>query len=371
MHTPNAPWIFVLGAPRSGTSLLRRLLSSHPRLFISPEVRILDLIYLTAVLSEHNGASPEEASVSPRALELGRSYAQILAQHQLSTLGKVRYGDKYPPYCLHLDALNALFPDAVFLHILRDGRDVVASSAQTRTANRGWRRSAAIPPTEQLVRDWMGFVQRARAAGTPLGASRYHEIRYEHLLSDPVSVLRDTCAFLGESFVPALLAGTAEIHAGQSWRETLSPAELATFHAVPGAEALLQRLGYPPTPHPSDQAVARAAGLTGPLTSSLAARQEGGEDTPALWAAVAEEAPPGSRARIAALVRALRGKTPDRGAILRLLACSEAPESVFAALHALPQDTPPARQALARWSQARGLDEAASNALFPNPEAAV
>lgn len=353
-------WIFVIGAPRSGTSLLRRLLSSHPDLFISPELRILELHLIAGALAEH-GTFTNTTSLSGRGIQHGRRFVERLAHHQRRHHGSRRYGDKYPPYSLQLPRLEALFPGAQYIHIIRDGRDVVRSLARTRAANRGWRRGPTIPGTDSLVRDWAAFVSTARQAGLPLGADRYHELRYEHLLADPAPVLRRAFGFLGLPSPPSLQDATAEIRTGRSWRETLSPAELMAFHRHPSAEALLSILGYAPTPLPEDR----------PQPSDpLLARIAQGEDSPSLWSAAAAAAPDGREARRHA-VRAIRGPAPDRAACLRLLGEPEAPESVFAALNAL--SSPPDRQlqaALSRWAEGRGLDPAASAALFGPSEAA-
>jgi len=357
----SSPWIFVVGAPRSGTSLLRRLLSCHPSLHISPELRVLELLLIAGVLSA-GGDPAKTTSIPTAALGFGRRYVDALGRHQLAALGRRRIGDKYPPYSLSVDRLGQLFPGAQFVHIIRDGRDVVSSLARTRAANRGWRRSATIPPAEALVRDWVTFVQRAREAGQPLGAARYHELRYEHLLADPAPVMRRLLAFLGESPHPAVLDGAGEIRPGRSWRETLSPAAWQAFHDNPLAEPLLATLGYAPTPTPADRAVPEAP---------IAARIAAGGDSPALWAAAGEQALSAGDQTAARrhLVRAIRGPHPDRGACVRLLGMPEAPESVFAAMNALSfSSDPQVCAALAAWSEARGLDAAASAALFlPRP----
>jgi hypothetical protein len=339
------PWIFVVGAPRSGTSLLRRLLSSHARLYISPELRILELVKIAGTLA----AAPE----SGHQVALGRAFGRLLARRQLIHTGSARYGDKYPPYCADMPELAALYPGAQFIHIIRDGRDVASSLARTRAANRGWRRGPEIPPFESLVGDWVSFVLSARHAGATLPAERYHELRYESLLADPIATLAETLRFLGEEVDASTVAGIGEIHPGRSWRETLSPAELLAFHRSPVAESLLERLGYAPTPLP-------AAGAD----SGPAGRIAAGGDDPADWSAVGQAALAAGHRRegVAALTRAIRGEGCDRAAAEALLALSDVPESVFAALNLL--DDPAASPSLAAWAAGRGLDAEAAAALF-------
>ncbi len=339
------PWIFVVGAPRSGTSLLRRLLSCHTRIYISPELRVLELIKIAGTL-----AAPTDTT---RQVAMGCAFGRLLARHQLRHTGSARYGDKYPPYCADIPELAALFPGAQFVHILRDGRDVVSSLARTRAANRGWRRGPDIPATDGLISDWVAFVRSARIAGAALAPGRYHELRYERLLADPVATLTGTLGFLGESIDPETIAGIGEVRPGRSWRVTLSPAEQQAFRRSPVAEGLLARLGYPPTPP-----LAPAAG------EGAAGRIAAGGDAPEDWSAVGRAALSDGRRRegIAALTRAIRGPTCDVDAAEALLGVPDAPESVFAALNLL--DDPGAGDALASWAIGRGLDPAAAAALL-------
>ena len=348
--TRRRPWIFVVGAPRSGTSLLRRLLSSHGRLYISPELRILELIKIAGVL-----AAPGNRA---RQVPMGMAYGRLLARHQLQHTNSVRYGDKYPPYCTDIPELSKLFPDAQFVHIIRDGRDVVSSLARTRAANRGWRRGPDIPAIDELVNDWVSFVHAARQGGAALEAGRYHELRYEHLLADPIPTLRATLRFLGEDIDAETIAGIGEIRTGRSWRQTLSPAEWLSFHRTPLAVALLHQLGYPPTPLPEDRVD------TTPPAEGVAERIASGGDDPHDWAELGRAAAAAGQSReaVAALTRAVRGPVCVEQAALDLLADPSVPESVFAALNMI--DAPSAAPALVDWAVGRGLDRAAAAALF-------
>lgn len=289
---------------------------------------------------------------------MGMAYGRLLVRHQLQHVDSTRYGDKYPPYCLDMQELSTLFPDAQFVHIIRDGRDVVSSLARTRAANRGWRRGPDIPPIDGLINDWVTFVRSARQSGAALETGRYHELRYEHLLADPIPTLRTTLRFLGEDIDADTIAGMGEIRAGRSWRETLSPAEWLSFHRCPPAEGLLQQLGYAPTPLPADR-----AHIT-PPTQGVAGRIAAGGDDPQDWAQSGRDAAAAGKTReaIAAWTRAVRGPVCVRQAALDLMADPSVPESVFAVLNML--DEPDCSEALMEWAAGRGLDREASAALF-------
>ncbi len=112
--------------------------------------------------------------------------------------GKARYGDKTPNYVLQLPLLARLFPEARFVHIVRDGRDVALSV--TGIDEWGPKR---VPGA---ARYWSQHVNAGRTAGRMLGPARYLEVRYEDLAAAPESELRSICAFYDLPFDPAMLS---------------------------------------------------------------------------------------------------------------------------------------------------------------------
>jgi hypothetical protein len=167
---------------------------------------------------------------------------------------KSRYGDKMPAYVLRIPFLAGMFPEARFVHIIRDGRDVALSAAAFR---------GALTDPVALAIDWCERVDAGRRAGQALGAIRYHEVRYEQLVAEPEAPIAGVCAFLDLPFEPAMLqfferhddvpaklrdnprhARLAEpLSAGsRSWRTAMAPADRERFEAVAGD--LLTDLGY-------------------------------------------------------------------------------------------------------------------------------
>lgn len=201
----------IVGAPRSGTTLLRFMLDAHPGLAIPPETGFLPSVAelpepvqpdglhslitsyhpdlpgwndfgISADVYRHQlyGLRPFSASEGVR--EFYRLYA---ADH-----GKSRYGDKTPTYCQHMPALQNLLPEAHFIHIIRDGRDVALSL-----------RNMWFGPGRDMTTlgaYWSGLVQTARTVAASL--RRYLEVRYEALIHDPEGELRTICAFLHLDF---------------------------------------------------------------------------------------------------------------------------------------------------------------------------
>lgn len=208
----------IVGSPRSGTTLLRFMLDSHPDVAIPPETGFLMLgehlvgegddlreRFADAVIAYPPGAPTwpdfgipaelfrrELAGLRPFSVAEGfRLFYRIYA----GRFGKPRYGDKTPTYGHHLRAIERLLPEARFVHLVRDGRDVAVSLRP--------RRFSPGHDIATQARHWRENVLTARAQGS--GCRHYLELRYEDLLRAPETVLRRACAFLGLNYHPAML----------------------------------------------------------------------------------------------------------------------------------------------------------------------
>jgi Sulfotransferase family len=293
----SAPPIFVIGAPRSGTTLLRIMLSSHPRIYIPPESDFIPRLFLgrgraamsrrralrnvrivldnRRFLREWRGDPLDPVSfvdgldeLTPAAF-LDALYRTYAAQH-----GAVRWGDKSPIYTHYVPLLAEIFPAGRFVHLIRDGRDAALSALAAY-------RDRFYVDIYFAARSWEHRVSAARMAGDRLGPDRYLELRYEELTVEPEATLRSLCDFLGESYDPAMrepqrlgrdLLRLNGRHApvrepphpnSGGWRTRLAPADQRLFDAV--AAGLLDDLGYdlgdPGPMAPSERA--RLAGLAG------------------------------------------------------------------------------------------------------------
>jgi Sulfotransferase family len=170
---------------------------------------------------------------------------------------KGRWGDKTPFYLRHIDELAAVWPDARFVVLVRDGRDVALSVMRVPFgANNVW----------AAARSW--------AAGIRLGldaerrhAGRVLTVRYEDLVTAPDQTVAGICEFLGLQYAPDMLAieqtDPAKIDKDQSgwftgvwaginasavgkWQRELTPDDQRVFTSVAGAE--LEAVGYDPGP---------------------------------------------------------------------------------------------------------------------------
>jgi hypothetical protein len=278
----------VLGVSRSGTTLLKEMLDSHSALAIPTESyfvpQLLDRhrrdfdvdVFLADVGRLERirewGVSPElvreqlptDPTVEAAIRAMYRAYAELRR--------KSRYGDKTPSYMQRLDALEQVFPDAQYVHLIRDGRDAGLSFLAMR------RRPAFNPARPRgigaFASQWRLEIEAARRLGRRTGPERYFELKYEDLVAEPESHLRRVCEFLGLAFEPEMLAYHERIDATQlrdhprlaepprkgvrSWRRELPTADAEVFEAVAGD--LLAELGYERAfPNPSPAAQARAA----------------------------------------------------------------------------------------------------------------
>jgi hypothetical protein len=107
--------------------------------------------------------------------------------------GKSRWGDKTPQYVLRMPQIAQLLPEARFVHMVRDGRDVALSVLPL------W----FGPTSLEEAASW--WVERVRAGRRDGPALNYLEVRYEHLVERPIEELRRVCAFVGVDFRTEML----------------------------------------------------------------------------------------------------------------------------------------------------------------------
>jgi hypothetical protein len=179
--------------------------------------------------------------------------------------GKRRWGDKTPMYMQNLRLLERLFPDALYVHLIRDGRDAALSFL---AMPRGIVTETWMHPhtAADFACQWHTEVAAARRLGRRVGG-RYLEVRYESLVDDVEAVLRPICEFAGLEYEAGMAdyAGNVDVSAKphqqrltqpptkgvRDWRAQMPPDDVAAFERVAGD--LLRELGYE-TSHPTDAA---------------------------------------------------------------------------------------------------------------------
>ena len=210
---------FIVGADRSGTTMLRLMLNEHSDVHVPRETwfltNLMDALPLNTPLDESQlGVAYKIITEHERwcDLEIGNSQLKLLLEQieepDLSDLvcaiykilllrtGKSRWGDKTPDYVKEINRLNQLFPGAQFIHVIRDGRDVCLSLLKKR-----WR--GTVVPT--IARYWSDCVSAGIAAGRNLPCNQYLEIFYEDLTTETEITLRKICDFLDIDFQENML----------------------------------------------------------------------------------------------------------------------------------------------------------------------
>lgn len=240
--------IFILGAPRSGTTLLYQILCNHRDLsFFTQNIiragvyrkgrilgynklwlaRIRNLIYKDKLSVQPHEApecwSPhlgtyEYLTENECTEEIIEHYSQVIAKVQ-AIFNRPRFINKNPQHCTRVRILNRIFPDAKFVHIVRDRTAVACSTIYASSmslptdsyflglrekifpliGNKNFLRRLSEVQLYELSRDIL--VSKAREANK-FGANRYYEINYEELVAWPRNKINEVLNFCGIGSYP-------------------------------------------------------------------------------------------------------------------------------------------------------------------------
>lgn len=272
------PAVFVVGCPRSGTTLLQRMLDHHPDLAVANDTHFIPrfvppagpdaplmpgrLAELTASRRFARFGLP--ASAVRRAAGRGsyRAFVAALYAEFAAARGKAHAGDKTPDYVRHLPLLHDLFPAARFVHLVRDGRDVALSVREWATASKGPGRLGLwdTEPVATCALWWQRFVREGRRDGRCLPGDRYLEVRYEDLVTGPEPTMARILAFIGLVWSDAVVnfqrgrrhdaprqsaerASMPPTRGLRDWRRDLDGRSCRLFEALAGDT--LTEFGYP------------------------------------------------------------------------------------------------------------------------------
>lgn len=200
--------VFVGGAPRSGTTLLRRVLGTHPEIYAGPE---FDLIPALVGLRDLAQAKVREGRIS--AITDGRTVDAAFAGAVHAMLGaKARregarlYAEKTPHNASVFPQLLEMFPDAKLILALRDPRAVVASMKDVarRHREKGERPPAFIRDVRASALE-VARLQRRGLEALEAAPERVLAVHYEDLVTEPEAEARRLCDFLGAPFVPEMI----------------------------------------------------------------------------------------------------------------------------------------------------------------------
>lgn len=219
--------VFVVGCPRSGTTLLQGMLAAHPDVLSFPETHFFSMAYprhqlkrrvtwpalnvqgvLEKWLVEINREDMlSEARINPFTRDFARKFVAILDRLTLEA-GKTIWVEKTPRHLHFVSEITAQIPDAKFIHIIRNGHDVVASLFDaTQTNPRTWAKGR-VPgfsgfSIDQCIARWNHDVQISMRYGN---ASNHKVVRFEKLIETAEDVLQSITNFLGISYASRMAA---------------------------------------------------------------------------------------------------------------------------------------------------------------------
>lgn len=272
-----APPVFIVGAPRSGTTLMAVLLDRHSNIAIGPETQ-----FFTEFIPENWAAKipktheqlVDSALTFKRIADFNLDREQLLLHfknYQLTFANllraiievhairssKMRPGEKSPQHLQHIPTILDHFPEAKIICVLRDGRDVVRSLLET-----PW----AIPKNPRRLRlfciRWNDAAERTIYYQKTLPANRFMTVKFEDILRQPRPELEKICDFIGENFETTQLepAQPSTVIPGwekqwknkasemldpgriEAWRKSAEPKQIWIMNSMMGT--MLERMGY-------------------------------------------------------------------------------------------------------------------------------
>lgn len=314
---PSPRFIFVVGAPRTGTTLVREILNRHPRIHLYDEIHFFERLWddqsklgdlvspeskraaverIRAILTEFGSDKhvPEKIDAAELEARMGREgggYRGLLAatlalgaQLSDSEIG----GDSSPQDVLYLPTIFEWFPDTKVVALVRDPRAFLGSYKNYHRRGVSTYRESYNPITNSVL--WRGAMSAVVDAASQPWASSVMRLRYEDLVANPDGEARRLCEHVGVDYDPAMLdvqrANSSYVPveettkkrgifstSAERWRTELSPTELWIAEQVNGR--WMREFGYEPfsaesPPRPSPVELARfAAILPGRLVNLL------------------------------------------------------------------------------------------------------
>lgn len=243
--------VFILGSPRSGTSIFNKMISECPD--------VADLSEAIHIWSpgdrdpdcDHVKVAGDVAPADERRIKGAFGFYQRM-------YGKAVFVNKCPRSSVRIGYINAMFPDARYIHVYRDGRAVVNSildiSARERFRQQiplggfckpaNWRELAQQEPLECHARQWSGIMQAIRTDSSVVQADRWLDVRYEDFCRAPSEVMQRVFSFIGASPTQALLdrIGDMPLAGDDKWRSVFNEEEKSRMTDIMAPE--LMAYGY-------------------------------------------------------------------------------------------------------------------------------
>lgn len=255
--------VFVGGCGRSGTTLFKEVMNRHSRCASGPETSLFGLPFNIDNIAVPWGIERRHLEAMQHSSENLIAFADTFAGEFLSQEGKARWIEKTPNTVRAIEKVLTWYPRGKFIHVVRDGRDVVCSlrhHPRERVLNGKIVQMNPNNPVSKSAQRWLNDTMHGIAFR---GHPRYMEVRYEDLVSDPEAGFRSVFEFIGEPFESGVLdpdndapkrpgqnlnnAGASAPISSKSvgrWKKDLSASEQQQFINIAGE--LLITLGYEP-----------------------------------------------------------------------------------------------------------------------------
>lgn len=204
--------VFVIGCPRSGTTWVQAMLAAHPSMQSGPETHffeafapVYDLFHIqqSGVLGRNVGLPAYLSTEQFNAWVRAAFWALVTANRTWQGEQSAYFLEKTPQHGLYADFILAVFPQARFIHVIRDARAVTASLLRASTS---WGKNWAPKRADEAANFWQTQVEAARKIRTLVDAHQYYEVRYEDLRLAPQQQLGKLFEWLALAIEPAALA---------------------------------------------------------------------------------------------------------------------------------------------------------------------
>ena len=255
--------IFIVGCQRSGTTIFYRKFALHPDLATITRTtrRAPNNLWLMRLLmflrSKEKNFKPiggeawgkftppdSDVLLAADVTPVMRAYYQKLIRNHLILFNKRRFLNKSPSNSVRIGFLNEIFPDAYFIHIIRDGRAVTHSLSRGRKRHNrysgvkfpGWQEVMDMPMVEGCAFQWKRTVEHILDAVRILPPNRFLQIRYEDFIEQPKETMRTVGSMCNLDWNDASLNQVAEGLRSRNykWSDNFSPDEIDLLNTMLG-----------------------------------------------------------------------------------------------------------------------------------------
>jgi len=262
--------IFIVGAPRSGTNIFYRTFANHPDLaWISNITKKVpfSLLMTRIIMLFRNDHRPTEANNiwqkftgdDDESLDRddvtadARKYLRKVLQNNLQLFNKPRFVNKCPGNSVRIEFLKEIFPDAIFIHIIRDGRAAAYSIMRSRLEHSGsywsvkppgWQALLKLPLIDACALQWKMTVESILQSAKKLPRGQYMEVKYEEFVARPSEIFElvgTKCDLVWQDDLLQKITTGME-NRNFKWQNELPDADKNTLNVLLGD--FLRQLGY-------------------------------------------------------------------------------------------------------------------------------